>query len=89
MQDLLALPGVSDVIQQCRSASCIVLLVEPWSQPGHAAQGDGVRMLTDVYELHVAYKQLLDTIIVAYITVTTGPVQARVSQVLAVLAGRR
>ena len=48
-------------------------LEEPWSQPGHAAQGDGVRMLTDVYELHVAYKQLLDTIIVAYITVTTGP----------------
>lgn len=77
------MPGVSHCIQQCKSASCIMLLVEPWSQPGHAAQDDGIRMLTNVHELHDAYKQLLTRIDVAHVTVA-GPVKARVCQVLAV-----
>lgn len=73
VQDLLALLGVSHSIQQCRSASCIMFLVEPWSRPGHAAQDDGVRMLADVHKLHNAYKQLLTRIDVAHVALA-GPV---------------
>ena len=84
MQGLLSLPGVSHSIQQCKLASCIVLLVEPWSRPGCAAQDDGIRMLADVHKLHDMYKQLLSRIDVRYITVA-GSVETRVCQVLAVL----
>lgn len=65
-----------------------MLLVEPWSQPGAAAQDDGVRLLTDVHGLHAAYKQVLDMLNVAHTTVPCGSLQARVSQILAVLDER-
>ena len=88
VQDLLLLPGVSHSIQQCKLASCIVLLVGPWSRPGCAAQDDGIRMLADVHKLHEMYKQLLSRIDVQYVTVA-GPVETRVCQVLAVVGGLR
>ena len=79
---------MSAAIQQWSSANCMVLLVEPWSQPGSAAQDDGVRLLTDVHGLHAAYKQVLEMLNVAYTTVSSGSLQARLSQVSALLEER-
>lgn len=80
---------MSDAIQQWRSANCMVLLVGPWSEPGCAAQDDGIRLLTDVHGLHAAYEQVLDMLNVAHTTVSPGSLQARVSQVSAVLEERK
>lgn len=81
VEDVLATAARTDIMEMYKSGDCTVVLVEPLFGPECHAEDDGVRLLTGVHELHMAYQQLLKHLKIAHVVLPSMSVEARVLRV--------
>ena len=81
VDEVLATAARTDTMKMCKSGDCTVVLVEPLFGSECHAEDDGMRLLTGVHELHLAYQQLLKHLKIAHVVLPSASVEARVSRV--------